>query len=200
MLKIGVFGGTFDPPHLGHLILAAEAREQLQLDRLLWVLTPSPPHKLGLPISNVNQRLALVKAAIAEEPHFELSTVEIDRPAPHYTVETMSLLKRQFSRAQIGYVMGGDSLRELPGIWREPQRLVHMCDFLAVMRRPAAEIDLQSLETQIPGIAAKLQWVNAPLLAISASEIRNRIACGRQYRYFLPPAVYELIEREAYYR
>ncbi len=200
MLKIGAFGGTFDPPHLGHMILAAEALEQLHLDRLLWVLTPSPPHKLGLAISNVNQRLALVKAAIADEPHFELSTIEIDRPAPHYTVETMRLLKRQFSGAQIGYVMGGDSLRDLPDVWREPQRLVHMCDFLAVMRRPADAIDLQALEAQIPGITAKLQWVDAPLLEISASEIRKRIASGRQYRYFLPPAVYQLIERQAYYR
>ena len=93
---IGVYGGTFDPPHLGHLILAAEALHQLQLQRLLWVLTPEPPHKPGRPITPLPQRLEMLQLALAGTPGFELSTVEIDRPGPHFTIETLKILRRQF--------------------------------------------------------------------------------------------------------
>lgn len=200
MENIGVFGGTFDPPHLGHLILAAEAREQMALDRLLWVLTPSPPHKQGRPLSPIEQRRELVNAAIQGDPYFELSTVDLDRPPPHFAVDTMALLKQQYPTAQLSYILGSDSLRDLPSNWHEPTRFVLECAQLVVLRRPGDAIDLPKLEKLLPGITPKLFWVETPLLEISSVEIRKRIASGRQYRYFLPPAVYELIRQREYYR
>ncbi len=197
-MRIGVFGGTFDPPHVGHLILAAEAVSQLQLDRLLWVLTANPPHKRDHPISPVSQRLELVMAAIAGEDRFELSRVDLDRTGPHYAVDTVRLLQNQHPGCALFYLMGGDSLRDLP-LWYGPQELVAQVAGLGVMRRPGAQIDLTRLDAHLPGILDKVKFIDTPLLEISSSEIRQRIAAGRHYRYFLPAAVYELIQQNRYY-
>lgn len=197
-MRIGIFGGTFDPPHVGHLILASEAYDQLMLDRLLWVLTPDPPHKQGLFISPAAQRLQLVQAAIAGNPIFELSSVEIDRPGPHYAVDTVRLLREQFPGAELFYLIGGDSLRDMPA-WSRPELLVEEVDGFGVMRRPGAEIDMAHLESILPGITAKTHFFTAPLLEISSTEIRQRIAGGRPFRYYLLPLVYELIVTRGLY-
>src|SRR5512145_1869540 len=99
--RIGLFGGTFDPPHLGHLILASEAQSQLELDRLLWVLTPEPPHKLDQTIATTEHRLAMVRLAIADNEIFELSRIELDRPGPHFTIDTIKLVAEQNPQAEI---------------------------------------------------------------------------------------------------
>ena len=112
--RIGLFGGTFDPPHLGHLILASEAQSQLELTRLLWILTPEPPHKHDQLITSVEHRLAMVNLAIADNPSFELSRIELDRPGPHYTLDTIKLVAEQNPNAEIVPIIGGDSLRNLP--------------------------------------------------------------------------------------
>ena len=193
-MRIGIFGGTFDPPHVGHLILAAEARSRLRLDKVLWVLTPNPPHKAGREISPVNVRLDLVQAAIGADAQFEVSQVEIDRPGPHYSVDTVKLLAQQFPGAKLFYLMGGDSLHDLPD-WMRPQELLAALDGIGVMRRPADFVDLPRLERILPGIVAKVHFIDAPLLEISSSSIRERVAMGLHYRYFLPPAVCEKIEQ-----
>ncbi len=110
-MRVGVFGGTFDPPHLGHLILAAEALHQLRLERLLWVLTQDPPHKHGQMICPWEARFEMVRLATAGDPAFEISRVDIDRPGPHYAVDTMGILKRQLPQTDLFYLIGGDSLR-----------------------------------------------------------------------------------------
>jgi nicotinate-nucleotide adenylyltransferase len=198
-LRIGIFGGTFDPPHLGHLILASEALDQLRLDRLLWVLTSNPPHKLHQPVSPSAQRLELVLAAVGSDPRFELSRVDLDRPGPHYAVDTVRLLQDQFVGAELFYLMGGDSLRDLPA-WYRPQELVERVSGLGVMRRPGVTLDLSALAQQLPGIQTKIHFVDTPRLEISSTEIRHRIAAGRPYRYFLPQGVFERIEEKKYYR
>ncbi len=198
-MRVGIFGGTFDPPHLGHLILAAEAIDQLALDRLLWVLTANPPHKQDLPVSPVEQRLELVLAATCDEPRFELSRVDLDRPGPHYAVDTVRLLQSQLPKAELFYLLGGDSLRDLP-LWYKPHLLVQRVAGLGVMRRPGVSVDLSRLDTHLPGIIEKVKFIDTPLLEISSSEIRQRIAGLRPYRYFLPARVYELIEQKKYYR
>ena len=196
--RIGLFGGTFDPPHIGHLILAAECRYQLRLDRLLWVLTPNPPHKTGQTISPLEQRLDLVRAAIEDNPAFELSRIDIDRPAPQYAVDTVRIVKQNHPEAIVFYLMGGDSLHDLP-TWHDPQMFVDEADGLGVMRRPFDRIDLQALQARLPGITEKVHFVEAPLLEISASEIRRRIRSGEPFRYYLPEPVYNLIrERHLY--
>jgi nicotinate-nucleotide adenylyltransferase len=198
MARLGVFGGTFDPPHLGHLILAAEAMEQLKLDRLLWVLTSAPPHKLNQSISPLSLRLELLQAALGDAPYFELSRVDIDRPAPYYAADTVQLLAAQFPGAELIYLMGGDSLHDLPG-WYQPDVFLAGCSGLGVMRRPGDQIDLPRLENSLPGIQAKLQFINSPLLEISSKQIRERIHSGRTYRYFLPEAVFQLIHQKKHY-
>lgn len=198
-MRIGIFGGTFDPPHLGHLILAAEARQQLALERLLWVLTPQPPHKAGHPVTPLAARLELLQAAIGDNPAFELSRIEIDRPGPHFSADTVAQVRADTPDATLAFLMGGDSLRDLPG-WRQAQALVDNCDTLGVMRRPYQRFDLPALEAQLPGISGKVQFIRAPLLEISSRQIRRRIAEGRPHRYYLPPAVLEVIQRHGLYQ
>lgn len=199
-MRIGIFGGTFDPPHLGHLILAAEAIHQLRLERLLFVLTPDPPHKRDRSISVIEHRLAMLQAAIGDDPAFELSRVEIDRPGPHYAVDTVRLLQAEYPQAQLVYLMGGDSLRELPLNWHRPAEFVEACHALGVMRRPGDQIDMDALEAALPGLSAKVRFMQAPLLEIASRQIRRRVAQGRPYRYYLPPAVYEIIQRNGLYK
>ncbi len=198
-MKIGVFGGTFDPPHLGHLILAAEAQFQLRLDQVWFVLTPTPPHKLGFQITPVDIRLNLLRAALKDSPGFSISRVEIDRPPPHFAADTVRLLKSQLPQDEIIYLLGGDSLHDLP-TWYNPQEFVAHCDLLGVMRRPGDAVDLQRIEAQLPGITAKVRFIDAPLIEVSSSKIRARVAARRPYRYFLPPQVVELIEAQGLYR
>lgn len=198
-MRIGVFGGTFDPPHYGHLILAEEAGFELRLDRLLWVLTAWPPHKQGVAISDVDYRLELVQAAIAHNPIFELSRIEIDRPGPHYAVDTLRLLAEQYPDAELHYLMGGDSLHDLP-TWHQPRQLVALVSRIVVMRRLADAVNLDALETVLPGVARKVQYLDVPFIEISSSDIRQRIASGRPFRYFLPPAVGDLIQQRHTYQ
>jgi nicotinate-nucleotide adenylyltransferase len=197
-MRVGIFGGPFDPPHVGHQILASEAYDQLRLDRLLWVLTPDPPHKLGKPVSPAGQRLELVQAAIEGNPIFDLSRVEIDRPGPHFAVDTVRLLREQFPKAELFYLIGGDSLHDMP-TWHNPRELVLEVDGFGVMRRPGDAVDLDFLEAELPGVTARCHFFSAPLLEISASEIRERIEEGRPFRYYLPPSVYELIVAQNLY-
>lgn len=199
MQSIGIFGGTFDPPHLGHLILAAEARAQLGLERLLWVLTPDPPHKQGLSIAPLEHRLEMVRLAIADDPQFELSTVELTRPGPHYALDTVQLLAGQNPGARLVYLMGGDSLRDLP-TWHHPADFISVCHLIGVIRRPGDALELANLEKSLPGLRSKVRFVDAPLLDIAARDIRRRIAVGQPFRYFLPERVYEYIDSHGLYR
>lgn len=196
---IGVFGGTFDPPHLGHLILAAEAQAQLDLSRLLWVLTPAPPHKEGQEITPLQQRLDMLRLAIQDNTSFEISTVDIDRPGPQFTADTLRLLHQRYPGQEIMLIIGGDSLRDLPQ-WRDPRGVVAAADGLGVMRRPGDEVDLLSLEERIPGIAAKVKFIDAPLLEIASHEIRERARTSRPFRYYVPQAVYQYIMQKRLYQ
>lgn len=196
---IGLFGGTFDPPHMGHLILAAEACAQFSIDRLLWMLTPDPPHKRGLPITLLEHRLAMVKLAISGDRQFELSTVEIDRPAPQYALDTVNIILEKFPAADLIYLMGGDSLRDLP-TWNHPVDLVAALKFIGVMRRSGDSIDLLALERIIPGLSARIRFLDVPLIDIAAHDIRQRVASGRPFRYYLPPSVYDYVVEHELYR
>lgn len=197
--RLGVFGGTFDPPHLGHLILAAEAQAQLKLDQVLFVLTADPPHKRKRHLSPLKDRLAMVRAAIRGQKIFKLSRVDIDRPGPHFTADTMKLLAKEHNGKDLVYLIGGDSLRDLPD-WQRAQEFVDACSALGVMRRPRTRIPLEDLERALPGLSAKLEFIDAPLLEISSSEIRERVHIGGHYRYYLPRVVYDTIRRRKLYK
>jgi nicotinate-nucleotide adenylyltransferase len=197
--RLGIFGGTFDPPHVGHLILAAEARDQLGLDCTIWVLTPNPPHKQGKEISSLEDRLVMVQLAIQDDNDFSLSYVDINRPGPHYSVETVRILREQYPDQQLFYLMGGDSLQDLPE-WYHAADFLDVLDGIGVMRRPGDEIDLQELFTKLPQLEHKLNFVTAPLLEISAEQIRHRANQGRAYRYYLLPRIYRYISQNQIYQ
>lgn len=196
---LGIFGGTFDPPHIGHMILAAEALNQLQLTRVLWVLTPQPPHKLDASITPVEQRLEMLKRAIGATPGFELSTIEIERPGPHYTLDTVDLLQAKYPSARLLLLIGGDSLRELP-TWNRPDELLYALHSFGVMRRPGDNIDLHTLESHLPGLSAKVRFFETPQLEISSSSIRQRVRENGHFRYYLLQGVYDYIQQNNLYR
>ena len=198
-LRLGIFGGTFDPPHVGHLILAMEAYDQLNLDKVLWVLTPNPPHKIGKLITPANDRLRMINASIAQDAAFVLSRVDIDRPGPHYMSETVNLLHQQFPDAELVFLMGGDSLHDLP-TWHEPKEFIKECDRLGVMHRVGEKINLEFLESALPGISLKVEFIEAPILEISSKKIRQLVSQEKPYRYYLLPNVYEIIQTNGLYR
>ncbi len=199
MTRLGIFGGTFDPPHVGHLILAMEAQYHCSLERVLWVLTPHPPHKTGQAITPVSERYELLSASLEGNPVFEISRVDMDRLPPHYAVDTVELLRKACPGDTLVYLMGGDSLRDLP-LWHRPQAFVTACDEIGVMLRPGREPDLGELEKQVPGLASRVRFIQAPLLEISSSDLRCRIAAGEPCRYYLVPAAYQLILERGLYR
>lgn len=196
--RLGIFGGTFDPPHVGHLILAMEAYDQLNLDRVLWVLAPNPPHKLGKKISAVEIRIEMVQAAIDEDEKFEFSRVDVDRPGPHYVLDTMRLLRQQKPEAELVFLMGGDSLHDLPA-WHEPDLFIQACDKLGVMRRPGEVINMTVLEKRFPSISEKVEFIEAPLLEISSNQIRWLVSTGKPFRYYLPIDVYQIVQNQKLY-
>lgn len=191
-------GGTFDPPHYGHLRLAQAARDQLSLDRVLWVVAADPPHKQDRPITPVADRLDLVAAAIAGQPGHELSRVDVDRPGPHWAADTVALVAAQHPGAELYFLMGGDSLRDLP-TWGRPREFLARTR-LAVLRRPGAQVDLAALETVLPGITSRVDFIAAPRLDISAHDIRSRVAAGLPITGLVPPAVAALIAARGLYR
>ncbi len=196
-MRLGIFGGTFDPPHCGHLHLAEAARSQLRLDRVLWVLTADPPHKQGQAISPVQDRLDMVLAAIAGRPAYELSRAEIDRPGPHWSADTVALLAEQHPGAELVYLMGGDSLHDLPR-WVRPQAFLARCS-LGVLRRPGDAIDLPALERTLPGLTAKVEFIQSPPLAIASHEIRRRARARLSLEGLVPEPVARIIEARQLY-
>jgi nicotinate-nucleotide adenylyltransferase len=198
-MKIGLFGGTFDPPHIGHLILASEAVGQLGLSRLLWMLAPDPPHKLEQPITPLSHRLEMLKRAIADNASFEISYLEIERPGPHYTIDTVRQLSQLEPNADVVLLLGGDSLRDLP-TWRQYSDLVAEVCQIGVMRRPGDSFDISTLGEKVPGLAEKVVFIDAPLQDLASREIRRRVACGEIWRYYVHPNVYDYIEANRLYR
>ena len=197
--KIGFFGGTFDPPHIGHLILASEAAHQFGLSRLLWVLNPDPPHKQEQAITPLLHRLEMLEHMISDNPIFELSRLEIDRPGPNYTINTIRYLAQQEPDAEILLLIGGDSLRDLP-TWRLYSELVTVVSKIGVMRRPGDSFDMPALEAQIPGLTDKVTFIDALFLNLSSHEIRRRVTEGDEFRYYVHPSVYEYIQLNNLYR
>jgi nicotinate-nucleotide adenylyltransferase len=195
---IGLFGGTFDPPHNGHLALARLAYRQLGLNRLLWIVTPDPPHKPGRPAAPAEDRLAMVRLCLQGTP-FEPSTIEFDRPGPHYALDTLRQLAERLPQVQFVYLMGGDSLRDLP-TWHRPADLLAALSFLGVMRRPGDRLDLPALETVLPGLTAKVRFVKSPPLRAASHEIRRRVAEGRSFRHLLPAGVADYILQHRLYQ
>ncbi len=198
-MRIGILGGTFDPPHIGHLILAEEAWFQLNLDRVLLVPAGDPPHKRGSPLSPAFHRVRMVELAIADNPHFELSRVDVDRPGPHYTIDMVNLLRQQFpADTELYFLMGLDSLAELPR-WHRAAELVAACRLVA-LSRPDVHLDWEHLESELPGIRQRIVLLDMPELEIASHVLQQRVRQGRPIRYQVLPAVEAYIYHHNLYR
>lgn len=198
-MKIGIMGGTFDPIHLGHLIAAEEARQQLKLDSVLFVPTGRPWLKVGRGVSPAHDRWELVARAIAGNPQFELSTIELDRPGPSYTVDTVNQLGEMLGKqARLYFLMGCDSLGQLPR-WKNPAGIVAGCWLAVFPREDCAMPDLAALEKSVPGLSKKVVTVRMPVIAISSTDIRRRVARGLSVRYLVPEGVERYIRERGLY-
>jgi nicotinate-nucleotide adenylyltransferase len=183
-MRIGLYGGTFDPVHCGHLIVAEQARVELELQRVFFILTPNPPHKSSLAILPVAPRLAMLKLALQDHPAFEISTAELDRPGVSYTVDTLRYFRAQpeWAGAEFFLMLGADSLLELQN-WREPKTIIRLAK-LAVYPRPG--LDLRQVA---PELLQATHLLNGPQAEISATDIRQRCRRGVSIRYLVPEAV-----------
>jgi nicotinate-nucleotide adenylyltransferase len=183
---LGVFGGTFDPIHVAHLAVAESARDELGLERVLFVPAGEPPHKRDRIITPGEDRLAMVEAAIAGNPAFEASRIEIDRPGPSWTADTLATLAAPDRR--LALIVAADSFLEL-ATWHEPLRVLQLATLVVTTRDGYPAADATYLERAFPGVEARAVFLDGPRLRLSASELRARAAVGRSLRYLVPDAV-----------
>jgi nicotinate-nucleotide adenylyltransferase len=197
--RIGVLGGTFDPPHVGHLWLATLAADALHLDRVLFMPAGQPPHKLGRKLTSAADRLLMTRLAIAGDPTFSLCPVEIERPGPSFTVDSVEELLRMYAGARLYLLMAADSLAQID-TWHEPDRLLTLVEW-AVGPRPGSAAPVRDdLRRRFGPAASRIHLLDGPSLDVSASEIRRRVAAGKAIRYLVPRAVEALIVERGLYR
>lgn len=189
-MRLGVLGGTFDPPHLGHLIVASAAFETLRLDRLLFVPAAVPPHKLGRVVASAEQRLEMVRLAIHGDDRFAVDDLELRRSGASYTVDTLRELRDREPGSEIFFLVGVDQVRELH-TWRDPEEVSRLA-CLAVLSRGGEQLPRTGSYRTLP--------VAVPRIDIAATEVRRMIAAGESIRYLVPDAVREYVERVGLYR
>jgi nicotinate-nucleotide adenylyltransferase len=198
-LRVGVVGGTFDPIHLGHLILAEEARDQLGLSIIYFVTAADPPHKAGRRLAPAGDRLKMVELAIAGNRAFRASRVDIDRPGPHFTVDMVRLFQGQLpSGGELFFLMGYDSLADLP-TWYQPAELVAACHLVALTRY-AVPLNWAALEKALPGVSQRVTLLDMPELEIASHDVQARIRDGRTIRDLVPDPVCAYIQEHLLYR
>ncbi len=201
-VRLGIFGGTFDPIHVGHLVLAEQCREQCRLDEVWFVPAALPPHKRDAVISPAKTRCEMIEFAISGNPQFKLSRIELDRTGPSYTVTTLEQLHAEDSARELFLLVGADSIRDLP-TWYQPQRIMELATIVAVNR---GRDSLAAIESQQPviqplaGIAPeRVSFMQMPGIEISATDIRRRVSEGRSIRYLVPRAVEAYIREHGVY-
>jgi nicotinate-nucleotide adenylyltransferase len=197
--RIGILGGTFDPPHVGHLWLATLAADSLGLDRVLFMPAARPPHKRRRGMSSITDRLLMTRLAIGGNPLFELSTLEVQRSGPSYTVDSAEVLQRSYPDAHLYLLMAADSLAQVE-TWREPERLLSLIEWV-VGPRPGSQLPARTaLRRRFGSAARRIHLLDGPSLDVSATQIRARVAAGQTIRYLVPQAVEELIAEKGLYR
>jgi nicotinate-nucleotide adenylyltransferase len=199
-LRLGLLGGTFNPPHIGHLVCAQEAHAQLGLDRVLLLPVHTPPHKQADGDPGAEVRVALCEAAVAGDERFGVSRAEADVPGRSYTVDTLNRLHEARPEDQLTFIVGGDMAASLPQ-WREPQAILELCTIGAAARDGVGrDAVLERLERELPGASSRIEFFDMPRIDISSTLIRRRVAAGEPVRYLVPDGVAATIEREGLYR
>jgi nicotinate-nucleotide adenylyltransferase len=189
-VKIGIFGGTFDPPHLGHLIVAQDAYEALALDRVLFVPAAAPPHKLDLTLTDAALRARMVEAAISGDSRFGISDVELRRSGPSYMADTLRILQEEDPSAELHLLLGADQFGELH-TWRSPGDIARLAHLVLLSR--------EGIEQVSPGIDVPYESIPVTRIDLSATDIRARSAAGKSIRYLVPEAVEDIIWQERLY-
>jgi nicotinate-nucleotide adenylyltransferase len=198
--RLGILGGTFDPPHVGHLWLGTMAAEAMELDRVLFMPAAQPPHKVNEPVSRATDRLLMTRLAIAADPTFELTTIEMERPGPSYTIDSVAeLQERHGPDVRLYLVMAADSLDQID-TWREPDLLLERIEWIVGPRPGVPVPDRAMLERRFGSGASRIHLLDGPSLDVSSSEIRRRVAAGHAIRYLVPRGVEELIVDRGLYR
>jgi nicotinate-nucleotide adenylyltransferase len=196
--RVGVMGGTFDPIHLGHLVAAQEAASVLQLDRVLFIPVWQPPHKTDEPSASPEDRLCMVRLAVADNPIFEVSTIEVDHPGRSFTVDTLRRLVERYPDSELNFILGMDSLAELPK-WHDPAGILGLARIVALYRAGWKTVDLAVLARALPESEGRVSLVPMPELDIAATELRERVREHRPIRYLVPDAVASYIEEHKLY-
>ena len=194
--RIGFYGGTFDPIHYGHLILASYASSGAKLDRLLFAPAADPPHK-DRRVSPVSQRIEMLQCAIDPDPRFEMTTVDLDRSGPHYSADTLAILADEYPGAELFFLMGSDSYRDLPH-WHQPLRLFEHADLLVGLR-PNSDFDEHELMRLLPPTRTQTTFVDIPQIEISSTEVRHRVSQRLPIDYLVPRLVQSYIETNGLY-
>jgi nicotinate-nucleotide adenylyltransferase len=199
-MRIGIMGGTFDPVHLGHLIIAEEARTRLELEEVVFVPAGQPWLRSGVPSAPADQRLDMVRLAARGNPFFRVSTLEVEREGPTYTVDTVEEMRQELGEgAELFFILGMDSLKDFHR-WKEPARILELCTVAAMVRPGHGDFQRESLLAISPAALVRVCFLDSPQVEISGTEIRRRVAQGLSIRYMVPDAVEEYIRRHKLYR
>ncbi len=198
-MRIGLLGGTFDPIHLGHLAIAEDVRMKLGLDRVVFIPAGNPWFKSNQEISAGEHRLKMVKLAIAPNPHFDVSELEMERPGPSYTVDTVKALKEESgAEDELYFIAGADAVMDIPH-WKKPEELVALCRIVGVNRPGAPAIDVEALKSRLPAISNSLIVVDVPQVDIGSTAVRAMVRSGRSIKGVVPAAVERyIIEHKLY--
>lgn len=197
MKRLGLLGGTFDPPHYGHLVAAQEVACVLQLEKVLFLPARQNPLKQSEPSSSPEHRCAMVNLAVRDNPSFELSRLDIDRPPPSYTADLLRALSA--ADRELFFILGADIVPELPH-WREPVAVLELARLVVVTRQGSPVPDVDALEPELPGASSRIHVVGIPGVAIASRELRQRVADGLPIRYLTPPAVERYIAENKLYQ
>ena len=200
-MRIGIFGGTFDPVHLGHLIVAEQCREQARLDQVLFVLAARPPHKQERQLTPFAQRVEMLALACAGQPAFRIEEMEKDRPGPSFTVETVEQIHSRNPEAELSLIIGADTLHDLPH-WYEPARIVQLAELLIVPRSDWVMLAPEELRKSLglpADVPLRMQQISVPTVGISSRDLRRRASEGLSLRFLVPRAVEMYIQEKRLY-
>ncbi len=199
-MNIGVMGGTFDPVHLGHLAVAEEARRQLNMSEVVFVPAGHPYFKAAFSISSSEHRLKMLELALADKPHFRISSIEIDRPGPSYAIDTIAGMRKEVKPDdELFFILGWDALMSLP-YWQDPDKLISMCRLVAAPRPGFPAPDILALDKLLPGIAQRAVVMDKPVIDISSTDIRQRVKKGVPIDNLVPETVARYIREKGLYR
>ncbi|MBQ5759126.1 MAG: nicotinate-nucleotide adenylyltransferase [Schwartzia sp.] len=198
--RIGIMGGTFDPIHVGHLMTAEAVRDEFGLDKVLFIPAAVPPHKLDQQVTDARHRYLMTVLATTSNPHFDVSSIEMDRPGPSYTIDTIYELRRQYGEnTDLFFITGADAIAEIP-TWDRIEELLGLCQFIAATR-PGFLPNVDNIKEYFGELgSARIHRLETPELEISSTNIRDRLKRGFSIKYIVPPAVEDYIYKEGLYK